>query len=82
MGFSESRPLKNVNFCSSSRQMKNLTAPVRSPRPTGQAGIYGIFRGLNFDNDADLPAKALAQAGVGQKGVFFKGLESPHGEIE
>jgi len=33
--------------------MKNLTA-----------GIYGIFRGLNFESDAE----------IGQKGTFFKGL--------
>jgi len=49
------RPLKNVNFCSGSRKMKNLTA-----------GIYGIFRGLDFESDAE----------IGQKRAVFKGL--PH----
>ena len=48
------RPLKNVNFCSSSRKTKNLTG-----------GIYGIFRGLNFEFDAE----------IGQKGAFFKGRD-------
>jgi len=47
------RPLKNVQFRSSSRKTKNLTA-----------GIYGIFRGLNFESDAE----------IGRKGAFFKGL--------
>jgi len=47
-------------------------------------GIYGIFQGLNFESDlpaprlrqtdADLPAEASAQAGIEQKGAFFKGL--------
>jgi hypothetical protein len=41
--------LKNANFCSSSRKAKNLTV-----------GIYGIFRGLNFESDAE----------IGQKGAF------------
>jgi len=36
----EMRPLKNVHFCSSSRKGKILTTPVRSARPTGQAGIH------------------------------------------
>jgi len=57
------KPLKNVNSCSSSRKTKKLTA-----------GIYEIFRGLNFEHDADLSAEALAQAGIGPKEAFFKGL--------
>ena len=40
------------------------TAPVRSTGPTGQAGIHLVFRGLKFEPDA----------GIEQKGVFFKGL--------
>ena len=43
----------NVQIRSSSRKTKNLTG-----------GIYGIFRGLNFESDAE----------IGQKGAFFKGL--------
>jgi hypothetical protein len=37
-----------------------LTTPVRSPRPTGQAGIRCVFRGLKCEPDAD----------IGQKGMF------------
>jgi len=37
------RPLKNGNFCSSSRKAKILTT-----------GIYGIFRGLKFEPDAEI----------------------------
>ena len=47
------RPLKNVNFCSSSRKTKNLIT-----------GIHCVFRGLNFESDAE----------IGQKGAFFKGI--------
>jgi len=42
---------KNVIFCSTSKKTirrRRITAPVRSPRPTGQARIYIIFRKLNF----------------------------------
>jgi predicted RNA binding protein YcfA (HicA-like mRNA interferase family) len=35
-----SRPLKNAQFCSSSRKAIILTTPVRSAGPTGQAGIH------------------------------------------
>ena len=45
--------MKNVQFCPSSRKAKILTA-----------GIYGIFRGLKFEPDAE----------IGQKGTFFKGF--------
>jgi hypothetical protein len=37
-----------------------LTTPVRSARPTGQAGIHVVFRGLKFEHDAD----------IGRKGAF------------
>jgi hypothetical protein len=47
------RPLKNAQFCRRSRKTKNLTT-----------GIHLVFRGLNFEYDAE----------IGQKGVFFKGL--------
>ncbi len=47
------RALKNVQFCSRSRKAKILTT-----------GIYGIFRGLKFESDAE----------IGQKGMFFKAL--------
>jgi hypothetical protein len=47
------RPLKNGNFYSSSRKAKISTA-----------GIYGIFRGLKFEPDAE----------IGQKVLFCKGL--------
>jgi hypothetical protein len=40
---------QNVQFCSRSRKAKILTA-----------GIYGIFRGLKFELDAE----------IGQKGAF------------
>ena len=47
------RPLKNAQFCAKSRKKKNLTT-----------GIHCVFRGLEFESDAELV----------QKGVFFKGL--------
>jgi hypothetical protein len=47
------KPLKNVQIRSSSRKTKNLTGR-----------IYGIFRGLNFEADAE----------IGRKGAFFKGF--------
>jgi serine acetyltransferase len=40
------RPLKNVNFCSSSRKAKVLTT-----------GIYKIFRGLKIEPDAEIGQK-------------------------
>jgi len=39
----EARPLKNANFCSSSRKAKILTA-----------GIHGVFRGLKFEPDTEI----------------------------
>ena len=47
------RPLKNVQFYSSPRQVKILTTD-----------IHEVFRGLKFEPNA----------GIGQKGIFFKGL--------
>jgi polysaccharide biosynthesis/export protein len=47
------RPLKNAYFCSSSRKAITLTT-----------GIHRVFRGLNFEPDAE----------IGQKGAFCKGL--------
>jgi hypothetical protein len=45
--------LKNGHFCSSSRKAKILTA-----------GILSVFRGLQFEIDAE----------IGKKGAFCKGL--------
>jgi hypothetical protein len=47
------RPLENGDFCSSSRKAKISTT-----------GIYGIFRGLKFEPDAEIE----------QKVPFCKGL--------
>jgi len=47
------RPLKNVNFCSSSRKTKNLTG-----------GIYGILRGLNFESGAEIGQKGTFFKGL------------------
>ncbi|RZB33305.1 MAG: hypothetical protein SRB2_04073 [Desulfobacteraceae bacterium Eth-SRB2] len=44
----------NEVFCSRSRHAKKIIAPVRSAGPTGQAGIYLIFRGLFFEHNADI----------------------------
>jgi len=67
------RPLKNGNLCSSSRKAIILTSPVRSARPTGQAGIYRIFRGLKFEPDLSA-CNAQAGAEIGHKVPFCKGL--------
>jgi hypothetical protein len=48
------RPLKNVLFCPSSRKPKILTTPVRSARPTGQAGILEYFEDYKFETDAGI----------------------------
>jgi hypothetical protein len=58
-------PLKSVQFCSRPRKAEILTTPVRSAGPTGQAGIYRVFRGLKFEPDTE----------IGQKRVFLKGLK-------
>jgi hypothetical protein len=47
------RSLKNAQFCSRSKKAKIITA-----------GIPKVFRGLEFEPDAE----------IGQKGAFFKGL--------
>jgi len=44
--FSEARPLKKGNLCSSSRKVKISTT-----------GIYRIFRGLKFEPDAEIGQK-------------------------
>jgi hypothetical protein len=51
--FQRQRPLKNAQFCSKSRKARILNI-----------GIPGVFRGLEFESDAE----------IGQKGAFFKGL--------
>ena len=51
----EARPLKNVQFCSRSRKAKIFTT-----------GIHSVFRGLEFEPDAE----------IGQKRAFYKGLEA------
>jgi hypothetical protein len=47
------RPLKNVQFCSSSRKAKILTG-----------GIYLIFRGLKFEPDAEIGQKGAFCKGL------------------
>jgi len=70
------RPLKNVNFCLSSRKEIILTTPVRSVGPTGQAEIHWVFRGLKFETDPRGIGYAFHRAGaeIEQKGAFCKGL--------
>jgi hypothetical protein len=72
----EWRPLKNTQFCSRSRKARILTT-----------GIPVVFRGLEFESDAACPVilsrRSIMNEGgslgqrrkIGQKGVFFKGLE-------
>jgi hypothetical protein len=52
-GIKEEGPLKNGDFYSSSRKAKISTT-----------GIYGIFRGLKFEPNAE----------IGKKAPFCKGL--------
>jgi len=51
------------------RHAKKITAPVRSARPTGQAGICLIFRGLLFEHNPREIGYAFHRAGaeIGQK---------------
>jgi hypothetical protein len=67
------RPLKNANFCLSSRKAKILTA---EPAPCLTRGIYLVFRGLKFEPDPRGIGFAFHRAGteIGQKGAFCKGL--------
>ena len=55
------RSLKNVQFYSRSRKTIILTLPISIG--TGR-NIPVVFRGLEFEPDAE----------IGQKGVFFRGL--------
>jgi len=75
------RPLKNVNFCLSSRKAIILTTPVRSAGPTGQAGIHRVFRGLKFEPDPRGIGYAFHRAGaeIERKGAFCKGLSGLFG---
>ncbi len=47
------RPLKNANFCSSSRKAKILTT-----------GIPGVFRGLKFEPDTEIGQKGAFCKGL------------------
>ena len=47
------RPLKNVNFCSSSRKGKILTM-----------GIHRVFRGLKFEPDVEIGQKGVFCKGL------------------
>jgi hypothetical protein len=47
------RPLKNVNFCLSSRKAIILTT-----------GIHGVFRGLKFEPDAEIERKGAFFKGL------------------
>ena len=73
------RPLKNAQFCSSSRKVKILTTPEEfASHSTGQAGIHGVFRGLKFEPDPRGIDSVFHRAGaeIEQKGVFCRGLKS------
>ena len=60
------RPLKNVQFCSSSRKAKILTT-----------GIHLVFWGFKFEPDPSEIGFAFHRASteIGQKGAFCKGLK-------
>ena len=53
------RPLKNVQFCSSTRKAKILTG-----------GIYLIFRGLKFEPDAVIGQKGTFCKGLNMSGIL------------
>jgi hypothetical protein len=54
------RPLKNGNFCSSSRKAKISTT-----------GIYLIFRGLKFEPDAEIGQKVPFCKGLYELAKIF-----------
>jgi hypothetical protein len=56
--------LINEDFRSKSRHAKIITTPVRSAGPTGQAGIYLIFRGLFFEHNPREIGSAFHRAGA------------------
>ena len=60
------RPLKNARICS--RQTAD-PALLRGKARILNTGIHVVFRGLEFESDAE----------IGQKGAFFKGLEVKRG---
>ena len=53
------RPLKNAQFCSSSRKARILTG-----------GIYWIFRGLKFEPDAEIGQKRVFCKGLTWSGAW------------
>jgi hypothetical protein len=59
----------------SSRKTKILTTPVRFARPTGQAVILAVFRGLRFKSDPREIGFAFHRAGedIGEKDSFLSG---------
>ena len=58
------RPLKNVNFCLSSRKAIILTT-----------GIHGVFRGLKFEPDAEIEQKWAFFKGLNIKGERANGKD-------
>jgi len=52
--FIKARPLKNIQFCSKSRQAKILTT-----------GIHRVFRGLKFEPNDEIEPKRVFFKGLG-----------------
>ena len=55
------RPLKNVNFCLSSRKAIILTT-----------GIHLVFRGLKFEPDAEIEQKGAFCKGLNSDVLFMQ----------
>jgi hypothetical protein len=51
------RPLKNIQFCQSTRKARILTT-----------GIHRVFRGLKFESDAVIGRKGMLCNGLNIKG--------------
>ncbi len=65
------RPLKNAQFCLSSRKAKILTTPYDLPDPRGRHAYIEYFEDKA---KASLRAKFESDTEIGQKRAFCKGL--------
>ncbi len=80
----KTRPLKNAQFCSSSRKAKILTTPYDLPDLRGRHEYMEYFEDkakaslrAKFEPDPREIGFAFHRAGteIGQKGAFYKGLK-------
>ncbi len=72
--FEKCFPLKRDSMPRKASRHDGINHPVRSSEPTGQAHIHEVFRGWR-KHKRHFVQNVEPDAGIGQKGAFFKGLE-------